>query len=468
MQGQATTARGRRFRTVAVVGLAGAAAFALLGSRGKGQQPNTARQSVPATTLTVPTPSLQLKFPNGTSVKADENPEAAPPPTAKVELPELSLGECIAIALERQPSLKAVLASQMATLRGQAAVNNIGRVGSAVSPDLPIRKEQASRGVLASAADVQRVHNEVVQDATRLYYTAVFARQQEQIAADVVAQLDLLVKIGEKLVNAPKTDMTKQKLNAMKIGLATARDLLLTAQLGQKKATAALREVMAVSEATFPFRVKDKELPIMAQKKELTKETVLHMALTQRPEMALAAAGVDAFRLEVYAQGKVPFRRTVPTLASASDLHARDLPQPSRGAEYRPGAIAPEMPPQLVGSKYDRVCRAMAYSQRAEAVYEKTQNLITLEAENGYFDFELAGERQAIFKLKSDQGKELMDWVQANIDNQTVPKDVLVTSYVMAAKAQSDYVDSVFQYLLALAALERITAGGVKPAFPGR
>ena len=39
---------------------------------------------------------------------------------------------------------------------------------------------------------------------------------------------------------------------------------------------------------------------------------------------------------------------------------------------------------------------------------------------------------------------------------------------VIAAKAQSEYVQAVHDYLLALAALERVTAGGIRPDFPGR
>jgi outer membrane protein TolC len=437
---------------------------------GTGQQPASVLPPIvplPATPLTVPTPSLTLPLPGATQPNGPAVRNGQEPTENGVQ--ELTLGQCVAIAVERQPALKAVRASQMGTAGGQQALNNIGRLGERLSPDLPIRREQASRGVVAAAADVQKVHNEVVQDVTRLYYTVVYAGQQEQLAADVVAVLDLLVKIGEKLLaSGMPGEMTPQKLNAMKIGLAEARRLQATARQGQKSAHAALREVMAVDEASFPFRVKDTELPVMAQKKELTKETVVSMALAYRPELALAAAGVDAFRLEVYAQGKVPFRRSVPTLASGADIHAREIPTASRGKEYRPGAIVPEMPPQLVGSKYDRVCRAMAYSQRADAVYEKTRNLVSLEAETGFYDFELAAENQQFSQTKSEEGKKLMEWVKTNIDNPKVPKDILVTSYAMAAKAQSDYVEAVYQYLLSLAAIERITAGGVRPAFPGR
>ena len=181
-----------------------------------------------------------------------------------------------------------------------------------------------------------------------------------------------------------------------------------------------------------------------------------------------AAAGVDAFRLEVYAQGKIPFRRVVPTLASGADIHAKPIPAEVRTpTEYRPGAIIPEMPTQLVGSKYDRVCRAMAFAQRAEAVYEKARNLIIVEAEGTYFDFELASERLTFAKQQFELSKDIQQRARDAADT-TKAKDQLVQAEVVAAKAQSDYLLAVQEYLLALAALERTTAGGIRPKFPNR
>src|SRR5262249_22235277 len=156
------------------------------------------------------------------------------------------------------------------------------------------------------------------------------------------------------------------------------------------QAMAALRQVMAVDESTFPFRVQDTALPVLEQKVAFGKEMVVEQALTRRPELALAAAGVDAFRLEVYAQGGIPCKRVVTTFASASDLHSKEIPQTMRGKDYRPGGIIPELPPQLVGSKYDRVSRAMAFSQKADAVFESVHNLVVLEAENGFYELRLA------------------------------------------------------------------------------
>ncbi|QDU21435.1 TolC family protein [Urbifossiella limnaea] len=432
-----------------------ALAFGLfvLASSSSGRQPGQAPAPQPAP---LPVPGLAA---------------AQPPKNGDAEIPEYTLGECIAIAIERQPTLRASRSSQQATSAGVHALDNIGKLGQLVAKDLPVRKEQAQRGAVAAAADVQKTHNEIVHDVTRLYYTAVYARQGSLIAEDVVAQVELLTKIGRDLLNSPQPGtMTKAKLNAMEIGLEDARKLLRTAQLGERKAYGALREMMAAQDTGPRFKVKDRELPILSANVPLTEELIVELALCRRPELALAAAGADAFRLEVYAQGAVRFKKSVPTLAIGGDIKAREVPATVRdlAQQYKPGAIIPEMPPQLVGNQADRVARAMAYSQRADAVFEKARNLVRLEAENAYLEYELASKNVLGGKRKFDFGKDLMEYVRARVDNPNVEREQLVRGYIDAAKAQSDYVESVWQYLLTLAHLERVTAGGVRPDFPGR
>src|SRR5262249_19195681 len=144
---------------------------------------------------------------------------------------------------------------------------------------------------------------------------------------DVVVQLKELIEVAKRLLQSPMPgEMNALKLATMEMGLADAQKMQLMAQIGQRQAHAALCEAMGVCPESYPFQVKDAELPIMSQKVELTKEMIVQFALDRRPELALAAAGVDAFRLEVYAQLKVPFKRPVPTLASGADLHAHPVP----------------------------------------------------------------------------------------------------------------------------------------------
>lgn len=190
---------------------------------------------------------------------------------------------------------------------------------------------------------------------TRLYYTAVYAKQQQQLAENVVLRLEFLVKVGEELLRTTKDAKDLEGFNTLKLrmmqnGLLEARKLYVTAAVGRQKALAGLREVMGVDGRTFPFRIADTALPVMKQNVPLTKDRVVELALEPRPELVLAAAGVDAFRLEVYAQGKIPFKRVVPTLASGADIHAKEIPAPSTAPSTGRAASCRRCPPNWSGA----------------------------------------------------------------------------------------------------------------------
>ena len=159
--------------------------------------------------------------------------------------PELTLGECLAIAVERSPTLKAARASMASTENGYRSLMNFGTVGTIISPDLDIRKQQAQRGLAAGAAEYQKAHNELVYDVTRLYYTAIYARQQEAIATDVSEYLEAMRKLIRDLLDNT-TDvkqlegLSEGKYLAVKMGLAQAQELRQEARFGRQRGAGGL------------------------------------------------------------------------------------------------------------------------------------------------------------------------------------------------------------------------------------
>ena len=61
------------------------------------------------------------------------------------------------------------------------------------------------------------------------------------------------------------------------------------------------------------------------------------------------------------------------TFAANSDIHAQPVPPGSFDENYSPGAVPPEMPTTISGSRADRMEQAHAYRTRAEAVLAKTR-----------------------------------------------------------------------------------------------
>src|SRR5207253_2088795 len=99
--------------------------------------------------------------------------------------------------------------------------------------------------------------------------------------------------------------LTKFTLFQVVDGLGQVKALQNQAKWGKEIALAALKEAMGVDDG-FEFVPKDTELPLM--KGSTTLPQVVDLAMTRRPELAMAAGGVDAFRLEVESQNKFRFK----------------------------------------------------------------------------------------------------------------------------------------------------------------
>jgi outer membrane protein TolC len=391
-------------------------------------------------------------------------PLAQPPAAKPLPVKTLTVGECIAIGLEQQPALKAALESLKSAEQGRKAMNNLPLVAYVIRPDLDLRKKQGDRGIDVATAAVQKTRDEIVHDIGYLYYTYVYAHQQDTIVSDLVAQLSQVRKVIEDLLNSPNPPpgLTKFTEYQMIDGIGQVKELQLKAQSGKKLALAALKEAMGV-DPSFDFVPKDVELPLM--KGNTTQEQVIELALTRRPELAMAAGGVDVFRLEVESQNKIRFRRTVQTLAVGADLHATAIPTALRNGEYKPAPTPPEMPISLLGSRQERVERACTLSLRQDAVYEKIVNLIRLEATKAYLTWRQDADALEEAKIRFDNANKLIALAKTS---QNLDKEKLIQYLVTAGKAQSDYLTAAHNYVKSLLVLERVTSGGVRPAFPGK
>jgi predicted GIY-YIG superfamily endonuclease len=296
----------------------------------------------------------------------------------------------------------------------------------------------------------------------------VYATQQEQTAADIVEQLESFYDIAREFLKLPVPD-PKVKVNEFSLGdidavISEVRDLREEASTGRKKAYYALKEAMAVPR-DFAFVPTDKELPLMGG--TVDQDTVVNFALSRRAELVQAAVLVDVTRLEVCAQAKLDRRSNARTFASGTDLHARFIPAPVRNGDYKPGAISPEMPTEVVGSVTDRVDRMTQHLRVHEAAYLKVNGLVELEAVNAFLNWE-----QAVKKVKDSReaharAQALVEKARTAAQTKLEP-ELLVRTESLASKAQAKYVKAVHELVLSLIALEKVTAGGVVPAFKQR
>jgi hypothetical protein len=114
-----------------------------------------------------------------------------------------------------------------------------------------------------------------------------------------------------------------------------------------------------------------------------------------------------------------------------------------------------------VGSKADRQDRARDFSQRAQAVADKVRGLIALDATNAWLKYHEARQKVAQTREAKTAGENLAKNTRADFRaDQKVRVDDVLTNEVLSAQGRSAYNEALYQLLVALADLERATAGG--------
>lgn len=391
---------------------------------------------------------------------ATAQPGPANPVVPSATIPVYTLADCQRIARDRQPALQAARASLAAKQAGSAGLDAPKLAGFLV-PDLNVRRQQAHVGVNAAAAEVMQTEFETDYAVTRTYFTAVFANQQLAIARSVVDNLAFYLDRVKDLIEKGGADLelNKNVVDRLTIYLKLAQSRQSEAKAGVTRAVAALREAMGIGHECDTFQLADATLPEPAANPDRCQ--IIQLALSRRGELTEAAGAEEVTRLEIDAQSRYRLRPQVNTFAAGADVHARSVPTGVRNGEYRPGAIGIEMPPRLTGNRSVRVEQAGSYNERAAAVVRKTSELIRLEAEDAFALWEEYRDRTQAAKEGAAAGRELQDRVNKAVKTGLVnkPEDV-IQSNVLTGQAQSEYQTALYQQLLALAALERITAGG--------
>jgi outer membrane protein TolC len=214
-------------------------------------------------------------------------------------------------------------------------------------------------------------------------------------------------------------------------------------------------------EAPLPLLLED--LPPVGQ--AIDREKIVALALDRRGELVQAASAAQVAELEVCAQNTgclLPFKKT---FAAASDIHSRPIPQGTSNGVFRPEAVGIDMPTLLVGHKSDRVERAQDFSNRAAAVVEKTHNLIALEAEDAYHKWQASAAQVKTVEQSVSKAAKLQDLLGQRWQDSKVTTEDYLRAVGLHDQARSQLFETLYHHALALAALERVTAGGYVPSY---
>jgi hypothetical protein len=387
------------------------------------------------------------------------------------------------LALEKQPALAAYRASAAAADSKAEALDRL-KLAGLIRRDLPIRRHQAEQGIIAAHAQLDKAENDTLYAVTRTYVSMIYAKQQLAIANKALEQkkdakgkdnspvtsLYYLRAVAQGIAdNSTRPDVKQWNVDQIDVLIETTIGRREEALIGVDRARSALLEAIGLEPDCDVVLAPPDVLPTLNP--TIDKKTIVALALERRGEIKQAMAGLETTSLEIDAQKRRWLGLRSDTFAVGSDLHADPVPQGFANGEYRPGAITVEMPGQLVGKRSDRIEQAEALQGRAAAVTDKTRHLVTLEAEDAYNRWIEASRQAVSYQKAADREAKIADDLSSNRFNPGDAQarrpwlDDLVGSRTRAVQLQLLANQAKFNALLALAALERITAGGFNPGF---
>jgi outer membrane protein TolC len=346
-------------------------------------------------------------------------------------------------------------ASLAAAHDGSNALANL-HVPAFLVPELPLRRKQAALGVAAASAALDQAERETAYAVGRNWYTVLYAREQERIARAVVDRLTATQETAQRMLKGGARDVTAADADRALVYVGLARTRLIQAEQGVKRALASLNEAIGAGPGFCPEAPSDR-LP--EPEHSPRKEDVVALALARRGELAQANLFAQVAALEVEAQA-TRARPRMETFAAGSDIHATPVPQGLANNEYRPGAVPPEMPAVLIGSRAERVRHAHSLHARALVVVEATKNLIALEAQDAFLRWEEARRQARQARRAARSGDKLADDLSKDFTSGLrVRVEDVVNARVLASQARAQYNEYLYKQILALLDMERITAG---------
>jgi outer membrane protein TolC len=387
---------------------------------------------------------------------------AAPTPSPSSAAPamgsKLDLAQCLQLALQQHPRIAAQRASLAAVDDGIQALDAL-RAPGFIAPELPIRRKQAALGRVAAVAALDEAERETAYAVTRAYFTVVYAREQERVARSVVERLTALRDAAKRQLDAGARDVTNADVNRTSVYRRLAEIKRIEATEGVKRALAALREAVAL-ESGASLDIADTRLP--APEVRPSRDEVIAAALAHGGNVIRAGVFADVASLEVEAQSASHHKR-METFAAGTDIHSTPIPQGTHGTDYRPSAIPPEMPTLLAGPREERAKHAESLQCRAAAVLEGTRKLVALEAEDAFLQWEQASLQAAEAREAASEAEQAAEDLTKDFTaGSKVRVEDVANARVLASQARSQYNEFLYRQIVALADLERITAGAFR------
>jgi TolC family type I secretion outer membrane protein len=347
--------------------------------------------------------------------------------------------------------------SYTTTLSVNQVLYDFGKTGNAL--------DSARFGTQSAEKDIDRVVQDAVLNVKQAYYALLQAKKLVTVAQKTLEQTESHLKQAEAFFRAgskPRFDVTRAEVdvNNAKLGLINAEN---TVRLN----TISLYNAMGLDP------VRDVEIEdVLSQPTAVPSlDEAQTAALKNRPEMLKAQADIEA------AQARVKTERSgyLPTLSANGAYNwvhgttSLSLAPQFGGGQIRAdvqdswnAGVMLSMPLFEGGLTKGRVSEARANKLTLEAQRNSLRQSILLEVNQAYADLESATARISVMESSLKSARESIDLAEGRYRAGVGPSLEVTDAQVAGAKAETDYVQALYDYQLAAARLAKAMGKGLK------
>jgi len=397
---------------------------------------------------------------------------------------QLSLRDCIDTALKNQPSIRAAQ---------QAVYSAEGRETQAVSPYMPqvnantgyseshslggafgdsITKSYATTlslnqviydfgktgnsldaarwGIRSSEMDLARTVQDVVLNVKQAYYGLLATKKLVEVAHKTIEQTEGHLNQAQAFFQAgskPRFDVTRAEVevNNAKLGLINARNSV-------RIKTIVLNNAMGID----PGQSTEIENALPAIPAMVTLEQAQVDALKARPEMLKAEADIETAKSRVRAEESNYFP-TISANGAYNWLSGTAVMGPFKGDmqnSWNAGVML-TVPLFQGGLTRGRVSEARANQIAIEVQRDATKQSILLEVNQSYTDMESAKVRIEVMESTLQKARENLEIAQGRYEAGVGPYIEVTDAQLSAVNAETDRIQAMYDYFLAIARLMR-------------
>jgi TolC family type I secretion outer membrane protein len=315
--------------------------------------------------------------------------------------------------------------------------------------------DAAKLGVRSAETDVERTMQETVLGVKQAYFALLQAGKLLTVAERTLAQTESHLARAEAFFRAgsrPRFDVTRAEVdvNNARLGLINAKN-------EKRIRTIGLYHAMGVDPAG-DLDVEDvladpSALPSLKQAEA--------EALKDRPEMQKAESDIEAAKAAVKAERS----NYLPTLSAAGEynwangttemgtLPGANFPLRGEVGNSWNAGVTLSAPLYEGGLTRGRVGEALANQRSLEAQRDLLRQALLLEVHQAYADLEGASARIIVMESSLKTARESLELAEGRYGAGVGPSIEVTDAQVAAVKAETDYVQALYDYQLAVARL---------------